>query len=577
MATAAGSRRANPPKGLPPTRPQTSGPDPAGSIGLHAAAAALQRQVGNRATSLLLTRSQGQRRADCAPSQPALPVQRHSSWEHTLLGDTPPGQLGQAAVTNEARKHVLAQLWARMKFFQDDPRGNPTSLFPDVRWIQLRGSGLWVSNGELNALGDYLPDPTAYDTLPAEQMIPVLQRMRGGVMGTAGAEFGLHDDTMAGEATDWMPGAAGEVRALDKATAGLGTNRYAGLVARNACHFAPFSWQRWAEYHNDATAEALLHYQAGKAVAALSVVDVSTEEHERQALLKNGYADHFLEDSFAAGHLVNKTLVMQWFVDYLNSMSWIDRPWVGMPDDDVMARMGSAQQPGISGQDRYGQMPSEMPSSEDRDLGTRPTDPQSAQERSDYEARMAGSGVSGIGAEKAKNYQAYLKFLNSAFLQLSAGAVHDWFNERGLTVVNSEGTEMQVGGDDTLLAKSSEVGAETAARAAEMSRQAVDDLMATGATDKTVEAIMALVPQQVKIELLDGSTQLLGLADFQTEVIRPVCYEIIFPDLCGSLKGEAVRMFGAEMVSGGISVDTGSPGPGPVGDYVIPAGSPAMG
>lgn len=483
-----------------------------------------------------------------------------------MLGDTPPGELGNAAVPGEARPHVLSELWARMKFFQDDPRGNPTSRFPDVRWIQLKASGLWVSNGELNALGDYLPDPTAYDTLPAEQIIPVLQRMRSGIMGKAGAEFGLHDDAMTAEATDWVPGAAGEVRALDKATAGLGTNRYAGLLARNACHFAPFSWQRWAEYHNDGASEALQHYQSNKAVTPLNVVDTNAEEHERQALLKNGYADHFLEDSFAAGHLVNKTLVMQWFVDYLNSMSWIDRPWVGMPDDEVMARMGSAQQPGISGQDRYGQMPSEMPSSEDRALGTQPTDPQSAQERTDYEARMAGSGVSGIGDERAKNYQAYLGFLNSGFLQLAAGAVHDWFNEHGLTVFNSEGTKMQVGGDDTLLSKSDAVGAQTAARAAEMSRQAIDDLMTTGTTDKTVDVIMALVPQQVQIELLDGSTLVLGLADFQTEQIKPLCYEKIFPDLCDSLKGDVVRGVGSKMVKGGISVDVGRPGGGLAGD-----------
>jgi hypothetical protein len=53
--------------------------------GLGPAVATLQRSAGNRAVAGLLG----------APT-----VQRHSSWEHALLGDTPPAQLGSAAVTN---------------------------------------------------------------------------------------------------------------------------------------------------------------------------------------------------------------------------------------------------------------------------------------------------------------------------------------------------------------------------------------------------------------------------------------------------------------------------------------------
>src|SRR3954469_3833655 len=163
--------------------------------GLHRTVGSLQRAAGNRSVARLLR---------------PVTVPRHSSWEHALLGDTPPAQLGSAAVTNAARKHVLAGEWERMKFFQRNPFADPTSRFPDVRWIKLRASGVWVSNGELNALGDYLPDSGAYDTLPASTIVPVLQRMRGGIMGAAGAEFGLHDDSMKGAAdSSWLPGAAG--------------------------------------------------------------------------------------------------------------------------------------------------------------------------------------------------------------------------------------------------------------------------------------------------------------------------------------------------------------------------------
>jgi hypothetical protein len=516
---------------------------------------AVQRSAGNRAAVRLVE---------------SLAVQRHSSWEHALLGDTPPKQLGDAAVSTATRKHVVAEEWARMKFFQRNVRADPTGRFPDVHWIKLRASDLWVSNGELNALGDYLPDPTAYDTLPAATMIPILQKMRGVIMGSAGAEFNLHDDAMSGAADHWLPGAAGEVKALDNATSSLGTNRYAGLLGRNACHFAPFSWERWSEYHNEAVDEARLRHEALGARTPLRVVDTAAEGHERQAILKNGYADHFLQDSFAAGHLINKTLVMQWFTEYLLNMNWLDRPWIGLPDEDVLRRMSAARQPGISGQDRYGRAPSSSRrSGEDRWLGMDATDPQTAQERYPREGRIAGSGVSGEGAEREANYKAYLQFLNSAFLQLAAGAVHDYFNAEGLVVENANGDRMAVGGDDTLLTKSGPAGARIAGLAASKSRQAIQDTMLRGTTDWTVEKIFAFVPQRVVLNPAAGrGGTAVSLAEFQAGVIRPLCFLALFPDLVDSLKGDAVRYAGAVLVEGGLSVDSGGTAvPTPMGDY----------
>ena len=142
------------------------------------AALRLQRLAGNRAVGQLV---------DGSRSAPVV-VQRHSSWEHVLLGDTPPGQLGGAAVSREARGHVLSREWARMMLFRDDPGGDPRAQFPDVRRVRLKAGGLWVSYGELNALADYLPDPTTYDTLDRAALVPVLQRMRAGIAAVTGAE-----------------------------------------------------------------------------------------------------------------------------------------------------------------------------------------------------------------------------------------------------------------------------------------------------------------------------------------------------------------------------------------------------
>jgi hypothetical protein len=526
--------------------------------GLAATVLRLQRSAGNQAVAGMLR---------------PVTVQRHNSWEHALLGDTDPRQLGAAAVSNQSRKHVIAGEWERMKFFQNDPLRDPTSRFPDIRWIKLRASGLWVSNGELNALGDYLPDPTTYDTLPASRMIPVVQKMRGMVMGSAGEEFGLHDDSMTGAAEHWMPGRAGEVKALDSATAQLGSNRYAGLVARNACHFAPFSWQRWSLYHTQAEEEAKQHFDARHAITPLRVVDTSAGEHQRQAILNNGYADHFLQDSFAAGHLVNKTLVMQWFADYLMNMSWLSRPWLGMPTDDVLKRMGSARQPGIAGLDRYGKPPAAGSSGMDRWIGIDATDPQTAQERYPREGRIAGSGVSGTGAEREANYKAYLTMLNSSFMQLSAGAVHDYFNKHGLLVENDNGDRIAVGGDDTMLSKSGPAGAKIAGMAAARSRQAIDDILKTGQTAWTVDRIFSLVPQRVVMLLPKGDRQTLSLAQFQANVVHGLCTNLLFPQLLGILPGgdsttaDIVRYLGSELVEGGIE-STARP---PVGDYPVPA------
>src|SRR2546430_12375430 len=174
-------------------------------------------------------------------------VARHDSWEHTLLGDTPPSELAAGtgtAVTVEARKHLLTDLWQRTEFFAQNPDGDPRAKFPNVRWIQFKTSGMWASNGEVNALADYLPDPAAADTMTRDELIPVLQKMRSGTMHNTGNPYDLNVEVIPtgdmpvildkadtqGMATSWLEylsEAGGEVKAIDNATAQEGVNRYA--------------------------------------------------------------------------------------------------------------------------------------------------------------------------------------------------------------------------------------------------------------------------------------------------------------------------------------------------------------
>ncbi len=103
---------------------------------------------------------------------------------------------------------------------------------------------------------------------------------------------------------------------------------YASGLARNACHFAPYSWHAWADYHGKAEALAKKAFASRGLANAVNNPFVTeedrpkhkadAEEFERQALIQNGFGDHFLQDSFASGHLINKTLIMTWFAKYLD-------------------------------------------------------------------------------------------------------------------------------------------------------------------------------------------------------------------------------------------------------------------
>ena len=558
----------------PLAAPEQAWAAPLGVEGLAGAASAreqilwLQRTRGNQYTQGLL---RGQEGSTLAPDEidlgtadhdvdaPIL-IHRHSSWEHALLGDTPPSRLGAAVASPEDRAHVLAREWSRLQFFSGGASRDPRGSFADYRWIQLRASELWVTYGELNALADYLPNPEAIDSQDRTIMVPVLQRMRQTMLGSLSDFAGFPGGTMLGAAKhgmDFVPGlgAVAELKALDAATEALGPDQYSGLLARNACHFAPFSWQRWILYHEEAREHALAYNGGMCREAPIEHVDTSIDEDLRQAWLKNGYGDHFLQDSFAAGHLVNKTLVMQWFAEYLLNMPWIARPWKGVPSGSELEAMTEAEQPGIAGRGLYDIEPGEATSSEDRRTGTSATDPQSARERETREGRIGGSGVRATSEEtREEAYRTYLDLLNTSYLQLAAGKTHDWFNEHGLWVSNDRGDRLRVGGDDTMLSESDPIGAEVAAEAAHRSQQAILDLLKDGATDITVDSMLELVPKYVYPDTDDPGDPI-PLEEWQDTVLRDLCFRRIFPSIVTSASGDIVRTFGDTMIDAGISPD----------------------
>lgn len=124
------------------------------------------------------------RRRDGGPLTPRL--QGHDSFEHRLLGDTPTNLLtalvaGQG--TQAARDAGLECACALLDYLGS----NPTALDPatvsslagfPVRMVNLTGSQLAVTYGELNTMADFLTSPEEIDTFPQSILLPILQMVR---------------------------------------------------------------------------------------------------------------------------------------------------------------------------------------------------------------------------------------------------------------------------------------------------------------------------------------------------------------------------------------------------------------
>lgn len=111
-----------------------------------------------------------------------------------------------------------------------------------------------------------------------------------------------------------MTGTAGELNQMrEDKKGGSGTTAYTATLARNACHFAPESWHSWEDHHHRALALAAESYAAGQQ-GNNDLMAAKLNE----AMLVNGFGDHYLQDSYAAGHLMNKTAIMQMYVRFLD-------------------------------------------------------------------------------------------------------------------------------------------------------------------------------------------------------------------------------------------------------------------
>ena len=255
------------------------------------------------------------------PAAPSGPdrrvVQRYMAWEHCMLGDLDPARLGA--------EHLDAQC-ALLERLGRDPRDVDEERLraehPGAQTLRLPGSGLVVTLGELNVLPDYLAHPEEIENAPEAFLLPLIQSVRSLNITELRRLAGSGSSGLRPGPRPRLPGSLkyprlrqlaeiGEVLEVDALGRRCGFapwKLYSSAVGRNAGHFAPFSWYRWRSYH----------LMARDLIArSLTAAGPDREKLRTRARIYAGYADHFLQDSYAAGHLVNKTLVMQWYIEWL--------------------------------------------------------------------------------------------------------------------------------------------------------------------------------------------------------------------------------------------------------------------
>lgn len=363
------------------------------------------------------------------PSSQANLIQRHSSWEHQLLGDAEPTDLakigawqdlieqtkkegtlgfrtrktkkaevdidGVGKITKGNVMHVIAQELQRLDTWQSNPpqqgsSGDIDKTFQTVL-VAIPGGGkdgkspLIITYGELNTLADYYGSLDVMKTADPKERWEVIQSVRKETFlrlsdiykklkdsltsvekkdqdyqaskkmmknnKTENIYFNRNKFEDANEA-DFISSTAGQLTLLAFGAGAKKENEYSATLARNACHFAPESWHAWSSYHQKArkhaenswdkmqeAEKAISNYQflednpkvkpqtpkefirQEKEKAETKIIPEAKEE-ANEAILNNGFGDHYLQDSYAAGHMINKTLIMQWFVQWLDTQKW---------------------------------------------------------------------------------------------------------------------------------------------------------------------------------------------------------------------------------------------------------------
>jgi hypothetical protein len=483
-----------------------------------------ERAADAAADALLAGRRTAFGRTTPGPRRPVL--QRYMAWEHSLLGDVDPAGVAAAADGDPravARYRQLLGELGRDPWQPDEARLR--ARFPQAETVRLPGSDVIVTLGELNVLPDYLGRPEEIESAPAGFMGPLIQSVRSwsiaelGRPPRPGGPLGLLPSSLTARPPRLLPGSlrypllgplaeSAEVAAISGLGARHGytpSHRYTAVLARNSGHFAPFSWYRWHAFH--LMARDLIAQSAGARGPEREVL-------RQRARICAGYADHFLQDSFAAGHLVNKTLVIQWYIE------WLADQGVSYPGRDVLDTLTVERQPLLHGPGHYDRAAARRAAR----AGAVPGPPWDAQDVADtktLDERIAASGVIGDSdADRYAAYQAYLVLLGSGTVQLAVKVAHEYLNKQSVVVSAGHlGPRYRLNGDHTLLAGPE--GARHAALAAAASRQAIAELLRDGTTEVDSWDIFDSFPDHV-----EQGGRMVSLPGWHRRGLRDLCVEL---------------------------------------------------
>ncbi|WP_280922634.1 eCIS core domain-containing protein [Streptomyces flavochromogenes] len=140
--------------------------------------------------------------------------------------------------------------------------------------------GVQLDYGEGIAMGDFFADPAEMLTAPDATLRELSRLIKKDKAGPAGTV----------KTAEW-----------DAVTGG----RYSSLALRNESHFSPSNPASSAGSPGDHKSSWERHHA--------EAVTESQKGNKEKALAINAFADHFLTDAFAAGHLINKRDVMEAF------------------------------------------------------------------------------------------------------------------------------------------------------------------------------------------------------------------------------------------------------------------------
>ncbi len=421
-------------------------------------------------------------------------------------------------------------------------------------------------------------------------------------IGRAMAVKGYENVTKMGGSTGkyGLPGGAGEFTEANASAA----------LARNACHFAPETWYTWRRYHNEARTKATQAYGLNQSAAAnrqraqllaplpqapsgemrgpfsaaleagqiaaqkkalLSQADQWEEKAKglvNEALLFAGFGDHYAQDAYAAGHLIDKTKIMQWFVGWLQkegrakqNADWamirtlVEQEMTSNPQmlENVQGDLGAKlaemnvqvqdhvlllmwwRQKAAQGKGKAGRTLSvgEVNTARELPIRIRAMDPWALLQKlvdlgfaekqvtkqgitnwvlkeehvnvvkpkgsSPYKAQTKGKDLATQAQEF--NYVAMGKFMDNTYVQKITNFLHDKFCSEGLQVQSGYGEDLnKIYGDAAMLTAGGQTGIKHSVTTSQWARNAIMDLITTGATQYSTGDIEKRFPNKVVVD-----------------------------------------------------------------------------